>query len=388
MTDLSRLAPPVPIPELHSALAGVHTGWETLGAVDPLWAIRTDPSRRGGAWHVDDLFETGEREVAFTMARLATLGVPRRRSRALDFGCGVGRVTQALASEYALVVGVDVAASMIERARALDRSGGRVRYVQNTEPDLGRFDDRDFDLVYSKLVLQHMPPALGLAYLAELARLVGPGGALVVQVPSEYRGRDPLPADAYYAEVTGVHATPSVIPGDRVEVTAVVRNCSTRVWPGSEAQLAVGAFWRAADGTRLPIDEGRALLADDVGPGEKRNVTFALPAPSCPGRYHLVVDVVHEGVTWFGERSGGATATDVRVVRRPLRERVRDRLDWMRRNARAETAISAAEIEMHGIPEAEVLRVFRDRGLQLLLHERDHAAPGWLSATYYATRRS
>ena len=388
MTDLSRLAPPVLPAELAGALAGVRTGWEELGTADPLWAIRTDPSCRGGAWHLDDLFATGEREVAFTMARLDTLGVPRKRSRAFDFGCGVGRVTQALASEFAFVVGVDVAASMLERARALDRSGSRVRYVQNTEPDLARFDDRDFDLVYSKLVLQHMPPALGLAYLAELTRLVAPGGALVVQVPSEFRGLDPLPADAYYAEVLDVQATSCVTPGERVEVKAAVRNCSARVWPGSEAQLAVGAFYRTPDGTRVACGEGRALLADDVRPGERREVAFALAAPSRPGRYHLVIDVVHEGVTWFADRAGGSTIADVRVVRRPMRDRLHDRFDWMRRHAQQESSISAAEIEMHGIPERDVLRVLRDAGLQLVLHERDHAAPGWLSATYYATRRA
>ena len=386
MTDLSRLAPPVPTAELAGALAGVRTGWEELGTADPLWAIRTDPSCRGGAWHLDDLFATGEREVAFTMARLDALAVPRKRSRAFDFGCGVGRVTQALASEFAFVVGVDVAASMLERARALDRSGSRVRYVQNTEPDLARFDDRDFDLVYSKLVLQHMPTDLGLAYLGELARLVAPGGALVVQVPSAFRGLDPLPADAYYAEVVDATATTRVLPGARVPVCASVRNCSARVWPGSEAQLAVGAFWRAADGSRLMIEEGRSLLADDIRPGEKRDVMFALPAPARPGHYQLVVDVVHDGVAWFSERAGGAATIAVRVQRRPVRARLHERLARARRPAPSEPTISAAEIEMHGIAEAAVVGSLTDAGLTLVSRDRDHAAPGWQSATYYATR--
>jgi ubiquinone/menaquinone biosynthesis C-methylase UbiE len=44
------------------------------------------------------------------------------------------------------------------------------------------FEEGQFDLVYSSLVLQHLPPASARAYLREFARVVRPGGAIVVQV--------------------------------------------------------------------------------------------------------------------------------------------------------------------------------------------------------------
>ena len=52
---------------------------------------------------------------------LAARGLPRARALALDFGCGAGRLSRALAAHFEHVVGVDVSASMIETARALNR---------------------------------------------------------------------------------------------------------------------------------------------------------------------------------------------------------------------------------------------------------------------------
>ena len=236
----------------------------------------------------------------------------QRRRRALDFGCGVGRVPQALASGFDEVVGIDVAASMVEQARELDRTGGRVTYVQNTDPDLRRFNDATFDLVYSKLVLQHMPPELGAAYLAELARLVAPGGALVVQVTSEYRGRMPLPDDAYRVELTDVAVQSSAGWDERVVVRATVRNASAATWPSAEADVAVGARWATPGGTTLAAVEGRAPIAADLEPGQVYAVEFSLPAPHVKGEHLVVVDVVHEGVCWFTQH--GSPTVDCRVL--------------------------------------------------------------------------
>jgi len=165
-------------------LEQVRRDWDTLGAEDPLWAVLMKPGTRHGGWDVDDFLATGRAEVDAALQHLATLRPAAPIRRALDFGCGAGRLTQALAVHVAEVVGVDVAASMLDVARRLDRSDGRCTFVLNERDDLGDFADGSFDLVYSSLVLQHLPPEAARRFLTELGRVLRPGGAVVVQVAS------------------------------------------------------------------------------------------------------------------------------------------------------------------------------------------------------------
>jgi SAM-dependent methyltransferase len=158
--------------------------WDALGRADPLWAIKFDPSKKGNRWELEEFFRTGEREVAELEAWLDGLDVTLRRGRALDFGCGVGRLTQAMAARFDQVDGVDIAPSMIELAERLDRHGDRCRYHLNLAADLAIFGDDSFDLVCSLLVLQHVQAGYARAYLGEFLRVLRPGGVLVVGVPS------------------------------------------------------------------------------------------------------------------------------------------------------------------------------------------------------------
>jgi SAM-dependent methyltransferase len=161
--------------------------WARLGDQDPLWAVCVDPAKRGGRWDLEDFLATGRAEVADAMARLAQLGVCVNRRDALDFGCGVGRLTSALAGYFGSVTGVDVASSMIDHARRLHSANTRCTFVLNNQQDLRRFADDSFDLVYSSLVLQHMPPAMASAYLGEFVRVARPDGAIVLLVPEAHR---------------------------------------------------------------------------------------------------------------------------------------------------------------------------------------------------------
>jgi len=158
--------------------------WDDLATMDPLWAIASTPDRRFGGWDEDAFMASGRRKVEGLMARFDRLGLPERRERALDFGCGVGRLTLPLGEHFAEAVGVDIAPAMIEQAR--ERAAGRegVRYVLNERDDLQTLAGEPYDLVYTGLVLQHQPSrATALRYLGELAGLVGPGGLLVAQLP-------------------------------------------------------------------------------------------------------------------------------------------------------------------------------------------------------------
>lgn len=158
----------------------VRRDWTRLGERDPLWAVYVAPGTRGGRWDVERFLALGRADVAAARDWLTALGRPAAWARALDFGCGAGRLSQALAEHADAVVGVDVSAPMLDTARSLDRSDGRCEFVLNDAPDLRRFPDDSFDLVYTALVLQHLPRPVIEGYLAEFARVLAPGGTAVL----------------------------------------------------------------------------------------------------------------------------------------------------------------------------------------------------------------
>src|SRR5205807_4159881 len=110
--------------------------------------------------------------------RLNALGISLRRGRALDFGCGVGRLTQALCERFDSVAGVDIAPSMIELANRYNRFGARCEYAVNDTDDLSRFADGTFDFAFTLIVLQHMVPKYARRYIAELLRVTATDGVL------------------------------------------------------------------------------------------------------------------------------------------------------------------------------------------------------------------
>ena len=164
-------------------LSHLREAWNSLGDADPLWAVLTEPERRHGKWAPEEFFATGRTEIAGVLALAESLGVPEQRRDALDFGCGAGRLTQALADHFEQAVGVDIAASMLAAAEH-HNTHPNCRFVLNERPDLSVFEDATFDFVYSTIVLQHVPPSLALGYVDEFARVLRPGGLAVFTLPA------------------------------------------------------------------------------------------------------------------------------------------------------------------------------------------------------------
>ena len=162
--------------------------WDEFGKKDALWAVLTEPSKKDKKWEPEEFFRIGEVEIAATMLHLASFGLELPHSRALDFGCGVGRLTRALGSRFDRAVGVDIASSMIEQARSLNRDLANCEFVVNERDDLRIFPDRSFDFIYSNITLQHIDPVHTRKYLDEFFRILAPGGILVFQLPSRPAG--------------------------------------------------------------------------------------------------------------------------------------------------------------------------------------------------------
>jgi ubiquinone/menaquinone biosynthesis C-methylase UbiE len=163
----------------------IQRDWNDLAEIDPLWAIAADDRKSHGKWELDEFFETGRQRVSHVLAVVRAAGRTARPGKALDFGCGVGRMTQALAVEFRECCGVDISDRMVELANRFNRYGDRCKYVVNLRSDLSIFDSDWFDFVYTVEVLQHLPAELMKHYLTEFVRVLAPGGLLVFEIPVE-----------------------------------------------------------------------------------------------------------------------------------------------------------------------------------------------------------
>jgi len=176
--------------------------WELLGQRNPFGAILTGSDGSIPEWNLAEFLATGQADARRFMNDVERLAPAVSRAKALDFGCGVGRVTRALAEYFDRVVGVDVAPSMIAEARRLNANAPQLSFVVNPASHLRQFQSGTFDVIYCRLVLQHMRPRFARRYIQELIRLLSPGGVLMFQLPGGTEAMDS--EDAFCnAPVTG-----------------------------------------------------------------------------------------------------------------------------------------------------------------------------------------
>lgn len=159
------------------SLAEIRDGWEHAARQDAKFNILTIPGKEG-CWGDEEFFARGTVEIEAALERLKANGL-EPEGKALDFGCGVGRLTQALGRHFD-AHGVDVSKEMIRQAREYHPD---LTFHVNQEPNLQLFDDGEFDLIYTIIVLQHMPHALQQGYVAEFIRLLTDNGVALFQIP-------------------------------------------------------------------------------------------------------------------------------------------------------------------------------------------------------------
>jgi SAM-dependent methyltransferase len=169
--------------------------WNALGEMEPFFAVLTDERFLRERMSDDDrnaFFASGEADIANLFDLIACPGFAPKS--ALDFGCGVGRLTRALAKRIERVAGVDVAPSMLRIARE--------NVPQATFSE--EIPDEQFDLIVSLIVFQHIPVRHGEVLLDELlSHLSGDGvaalqftfrrpGSFLRRMARTIRGRVPI----------------------------------------------------------------------------------------------------------------------------------------------------------------------------------------------------
>lgn len=155
--------------------------WDARAREDAFYFV--DNEQTYGRPDQERFWADGERVVDAFCERLG-LALPAG-GRAVDIGCGLGRLTRALAGRVAHVHGVDVSADMLARARELNAHLENVTWHRGDGTTLP-LPDAVADVVLSHVVFQHLPdPELTYGYVREIGRVLRPGGVAGFQVSND-----------------------------------------------------------------------------------------------------------------------------------------------------------------------------------------------------------
>lgn len=172
-----------------SKLRDTDADWEELGKTNPYFGVLADPRFLTDNMTEESraaFFAAGDQDITYASSVLRRRYPDFNPRSALDFGCGVGRLTRALVKVTGEAHGIDISPSMLEEARRDAPEGVSFSH---------EIPDRQFDWLVSIIVFQHIPPVRGYVLLRELLKRLAPGGFLTLQI-SLYR-------DAKYKDTGG-----------------------------------------------------------------------------------------------------------------------------------------------------------------------------------------
>ncbi len=167
----------------------------------------------------------------------------------VEVGCGVGRLTRALAARAQKVWALDVSEEMLDRARRLHRDLRDVLWIHGDGVTLARVPSAVADACVSHVVFQHIPdPEVTLGYVREMGRVLRPGGWAAFQVSNDPAVHQPRPRPR---------------PGGALAVARALvrrrpRGQSNPAWLGSAVDL---------DDLRSAAQEGGMAVERVVGAG-------------------------------------------------------------------------------------------------------------------------
>lgn len=162
-------------------MADTDTDWQHIARTHPYYGVLRDSAFRESQLSDEQraiFFDSGQSHVNMVLNQCTRFfGDDWLKGSALDFGCGVGRLTVPLSRHFTQVVGLDVAPAMLNEAQR----SARCLEVQNVrwllaDDALSAIDPMHFDFMLSFIVFQHIPEARGQKILKRLLQRLAPGG--------------------------------------------------------------------------------------------------------------------------------------------------------------------------------------------------------------------
>ncbi|MGE4323632.1 MAG: class I SAM-dependent methyltransferase [Sphingobium sp.] len=181
-------------------MADTDRDWHIWGETDPYYSVVAAPQFRREAVDLDQFFQTGEAYIVDRLGMLEQQLGQIARGRALDFGCGVGRVALPMAGLFDEVDALDISHPMLEEGEKLRLARGIGNVHFRRSDDELRLAVGPYDFVHSYIVFQHIPVERGMGMIARLLDRVAVGGIANIHVAIR-RGDTPLKALFYRARV-------------------------------------------------------------------------------------------------------------------------------------------------------------------------------------------
>ena len=200
----------------------------------------------------EEFFATAKEVVAGLEWELRRLPAfqNRRSWRALEIGCGPGRLMKPMSRHFGEIHGVDVSDEMIVKARQNLRGVSHAHVHATSGSNLAQFADESFHFIYSYAVFQHIPSRdVVMEYLREANRVLRPGGLLRCQI----NGLDQTAKS--YDTWSGVR-----VSGDEVRKYALEHDMQLLALEGVRTQYMWTTMRKRAPGWRTSPGLGRVRI--------------------------------------------------------------------------------------------------------------------------------
>ncbi len=417
--------------------------WDLLGKQQTITAIISTL----GTEDEQVFFETGLTEIKWLLELLQEADI-EPVGPVLDFGCGIGRLTQALAHRFTEVVGLDIAPSMLKVAEEKNAFPDRCTYVLNQTDNLEIFEDAKFSLIVSSIVLQHVGEEFAKKYLSEMVRVLKPGGILFFQIPSQLKEIPVIRPEACRAKITAdlspysdrmlseAETTSDFIPGEHRRdkpgkwqkvfgdrfggKTVAATDTASRIAensgpflqaaPGEVLVFQVSIFnasesdWESGHGISLgrrwlsypenlllayTDDGGRVALSDGLKSRDTVTAAIEIRMPVKTGNYLLELDLSQPGYPLFADLGSERYLLPIKIADLPGKESVLDagRKETLIQNEDPPQEVILGGIEMYGINRSEVEDFLLQNGMEIIRTIEDNSAGGsWQSYRYLARK--
>jgi SAM-dependent methyltransferase len=208
-----------------SAGAEMARRWDERARQDALFFI--DTRRAFGSDDLGGFWESGEHDLEAVLSRVGTSIGPQ--DVVLDIGCGVGRITRAVARRARRAYGIDVSGEMIARARALNGELANVEWIHGDGVSLRPLSDASIDACVSHVVFQHIPqPDVTLGYVREMGRVLRDGGWAAFVLSTDPEVHRPAPPAGLRERIRRLRGLAPPRPSDPAWLGAAVTGAALR----------------------------------------------------------------------------------------------------------------------------------------------------------------